>query len=203
MEELVFYRSTEFNTFLLLGLNQPWKSIPLTVKWMPAHQVAFQKLLFSATLSQNPETLEKLHLFQPKLFTSVVENQLSSQAKASDINAAATDNDKDMESSDTPSASAPQNISEGFVGKYTTPSELKESFVLCKKTTKPLVLTYLISKLKWKRVLCFTNTTESTHRLCMLLKLMGHLNVKEVSSKWNPKTREMVIKKFTEGSIDM
>jgi hypothetical protein len=31
-----------------------------------------QKLLYSATLSQNPEKLQQLNLFQPKLFTSVV-----------------------------------------------------------------------------------------------------------------------------------
>jgi hypothetical protein len=31
-----------------------------------------QKLLFSATLTQDPEKLQQLGLFQPKLFTSVV-----------------------------------------------------------------------------------------------------------------------------------
>jgi hypothetical protein len=36
-----------------------------------------QKLLFSATLTQDPEKLQQLGLFQPKLFTSVVgEDQL-------------------------------------------------------------------------------------------------------------------------------
>jgi ATP-dependent RNA helicase DDX51/DBP6 len=33
-----------------------------------------QKLLFSATLTQDPEKLQQLGLFQPKLFTSVVGN---------------------------------------------------------------------------------------------------------------------------------
>ena len=32
----------------------------------------FQKLLFSATLSQDPQKLSTLNLFQPRLFTSVV-----------------------------------------------------------------------------------------------------------------------------------
>jgi ATP-dependent RNA helicase DDX51/DBP6 len=31
-----------------------------------------QKLLFSATLTQDPEKLQQLGLFQPKLFTSIV-----------------------------------------------------------------------------------------------------------------------------------
>jgi len=39
---------------------------------MDLHLRSFHKLLFSATLSQNLETIETLHLFQPKLFTSIV-----------------------------------------------------------------------------------------------------------------------------------
>lgn len=34
-----------------------------------------QKLLFSATLSQDPEKLQQLGLFHPKLFTSVVKTK--------------------------------------------------------------------------------------------------------------------------------
>jgi ATP-dependent RNA helicase DDX51/DBP6 len=169
--------------------------LPLTVKLLPVHRKAFQKLLFSATLSQNPETLERLHLFQPRLFTSIVEKSVNVNSSGISDDAKTTTN--------TTSENDPNAISDSFVGKYTTPKELKESFVLCKKETKPLVLSYLISHFKWKRVLCFSNTKENTHRLCLLLKFMGNLNVKEISSKWNPKTRDMVLKKFTDGSIDM
>ena len=34
-----------------------------------------QKLLYSATLSQNPEKLQQLNLFQPKLYTSVLTHE--------------------------------------------------------------------------------------------------------------------------------
>jgi len=163
--------------------------LPLSVQWMPVHELAFQKLLFSATLSQNPESLERLHLFEPKLFTSVVTHKIEGKEKI-----ASKDSHQSGEQDD------PTNL---FVGKYSTPKELVESFVLCKKETKPLVLTYLISHFKWKRVLCFVNTKESTHRLCLLLKFMGHLNVREISSKWSPKTRDLVLKKFNDGSIDI
>ena len=40
-----------------------------------------QKLLFSATLSQNPEKLEQLKLFQPMLFTSVVKSESGSESR--------------------------------------------------------------------------------------------------------------------------
>ncbi len=50
-----------------------------------------QKLLFSATLSQNPEKLQQLNLFQPKLFTSVVKsNKAEKNAKKESVT-------KDME----------------------------------------------------------------------------------------------------------
>ena len=36
------------------------------------HIFQLQKLLYSATLSSNPEKLQQLNLFQPRLYTSVV-----------------------------------------------------------------------------------------------------------------------------------
>ena len=38
-----------------------------------------QKLLFSATLSQNPEKLQQLNLFLPRLFTAVVSHPPTAQ----------------------------------------------------------------------------------------------------------------------------
>ncbi|CAG7836390.1 unnamed protein product [Allacma fusca] len=169
---------SHFNT----EFAQPWKSLPLNVKSMSMHLKAFHKLLFSATLSQNPETLEKLHLFQPKLFTSIIERKSDNKNLASEGTSATADS---------------------FVGKFTTPTELKESFVLVQKETKPLVLAYLIAKNQWKRILCFANTNEATHRLCVLLSSMGSLQVREITSKWSAHARDLVIKKFVEGSIDI
>lgn len=45
---------------------------PLTIKDMSARHPPPQKLLFSATLSEDPEKLQQLGLFQPRLFTSIV-----------------------------------------------------------------------------------------------------------------------------------
>merc|ERR1719495_801774 len=42
-------------------------------------RTAYQKLLFSATLSQDPEKLSPLQLFQPKLFTTVVTTDASAR----------------------------------------------------------------------------------------------------------------------------
>ena len=57
-----------------------------------------QKLLFSATLTENPEKLEKLNLCEPRLFTSIVKSDTATEA---------------------------EQQKEHFAGKYTTPHGLQ------------------------------------------------------------------------------
>lgn len=135
-----------------------------------------QKLLFSATLSQDPEKLQKLSLFQPKLFTSVVETEMSDTTKV-----------------DT------------FIGKYTTPAELREKYVISTMDLKPLVLYQLIITMKLTKTLVFTHSVESTHRLTILLKSLFKENMKigEVSSNLDGKSRNRLIEDFSSGKIDV
>ena len=74
-----------------------------------------QKLLFSATLSQNPEKLQQLNLFQPKLFTSVVKQVEDTKSDSKDESSAAENK--------TEASSGGGE----FVGKYTTPGGLTVS----------------------------------------------------------------------------
>lgn len=98
------------------------------------------KLLFSATLSQDPEKLQNLQLFQPKLFTSIVSSF------------DATKNDRSTE------------IRGDFIGKYTTPEGLTEKYCMTQQELKPLTLYTLIKENAWNRFLCFTNSGETAHR---------------------------------------
>lgn len=100
------------------------------------------KLLFSATLSQDPEKLQNLRLFQPKLFTSVLTNPDGVQQKLL----------------------ASQEVRGEFIGKYTTPAELTEKYCLTESKLKPLTLYSLIKENCWTKFLCFTNTAESSNR---------------------------------------
>lgn len=134
-----------------------------------------QKLLFSATLSQDPEKLTRLGLFQPKLFTSVVSNDSSNSV----------------------------DTSHQFVGKYTTPAELIEHFFMCPPSLKPLAVYHLLKKFKYGPALCFTMSRESTHRLCELLKKLGDLRVAECSYEVSKGTRDKLLKDFSSGKIDM
>lgn len=106
------------------------------------------KLLFSATLSQDPEKLQNLRLFQPKLFTSVLEGLDELREKYA---AQIEENNK--------------TIGRGeFIGKYTTPAELTEKFCLTESRLKPLTLFALIKEHQWTKFLCFTNSVESSGR---------------------------------------
>ncbi|XP_056639095.1 probable ATP-dependent RNA helicase Dbp73D [Diorhabda sublineata] len=136
-----------------------------------------QKLLFSATLSQDPEKLQKLSLFQPKLFTSVTETQ-------EDIN---------------------NTIVDTFVGKYTTPKELIEKYVVTTAELKPLYLYELIKLEKLTKSLVFAHSAESGHRLAILLRALfnDELKIEEISSQLQGKNRTKLIEKFSAGEIDL
>ncbi|CAG9821643.1 unnamed protein product [Phaedon cochleariae] len=138
-----------------------------------------QKLLFSATLSQDPEKLQKLSLFQPKLFTSIMENQ-----------------------EETNNIEKPR---ESFIGKYTTPSELSEKYIVTSVELKPLFLYKFIKMEKLTRSIVFTHSLESAHRLTLLLRtlLEDKVKVEEVSSNLQGKSRNQLISKFTGGEIDL
>lgn len=51
----------------------------LSLNYLRKRKSIFQKLLFSATLSQDPEKLKRLNLFQPILFTSTDKNKEASE----------------------------------------------------------------------------------------------------------------------------
>lgn len=130
------------------------------------------KLLFSATLSPDPELLEQWGLFQPKLFTA---------APITDIS------------------------NEKYNKKYATPDELNEQFVVCSAEEKPLILYHFIAELNWNKVLCFTNSAQSTHRLAVLINNWSadKIKVAELSSALDRSQRELVLKRFKNSEVNM
>lgn len=145
------------------------------------------KLLFSATLSQDPEKLQSLQLFQPKLFTAIVKRFERAE--------------NDEQETKTPNSGEQRGE---FVGKFTTPAGLTEKICLTQAELKPLTLFSLIAENGWKRWLCFTNSGESAHRLAFVLQqLMGtESRVEELSSGLSPAVRNTVLIKFQLGQIN-
>ncbi|CRK97797.1 CLUMA_CG011176, isoform A [Clunio marinus] len=143
-----------------------------------------QKLLFSATLSQDPEKLNMFNLFQPKLFTTMY----SSNEELLKVTLA---NQKEEHRGN-------------FLGKYTTPVELSEFYCITEYKLKPLTLYGLIKKNNWRRFLCFTNTIETSHRLSFVLQtLLGtDLVIEELSSLLPIKIRQKVLQNFNDGKVN-
>ncbi|XP_037072809.1 ATP-dependent RNA helicase DDX51-like [Pollicipes pollicipes] len=141
---------------------------PSSAVALASPHLPLQKLLFSATLSQNPEKLERLRLFQPRLLVW------------------------DSEAVPRPGQ---------FVGKFTTPAELQESFIVCAPQLKPLLLHHLLRQAHWRRVLIFTNSNESAHRLTLLLDSLGGPAVAEFSGGVPAARRRRALAALTAGQL--
>ncbi len=166
-------------------LNNRERPAHINVNMFLKNAIPLQKLLFSATLSQNPEKLQQMSLYEPKLFTSVV--------KPKDIIAAdnhGVDKNKLMDDEDS------------FVGQYTTPAELTELYLIVEDPLKkPMFLQAVISKQSSKKMLVFTKSIESAHFLSVLLKQWG-VTCGELSSKVKQK-RAKTLGAFKSGKIDV
>ncbi|XP_015175764.1 PREDICTED: probable ATP-dependent RNA helicase Dbp73D [Polistes dominula] len=171
-------RATEWLQYIPeLHLN----ALPLTLENLSSSPPFAQKLLFSATLTQDPQKLNQFRLFQPILFTSVI-----------------VDKDTDV------------NLDEevgNFIGRYTSPEELKERAVECSPEFKPIALReILLRKKHFRKTLVFTNSTESAHRLSLLLRLLlseKNIIVEGLSSRLIAKQREEILNKFALGEINV
>ncbi|KFQ16779.1 ATP-dependent RNA helicase DDX51, partial [Merops nubicus] len=158
-------------------LFQRTKPGPVTAASSCNPQIPLQKLLFSATLTQDPEKLQQMDLFQPRLFTSV----FSEKKTFGD----GTETDQDINR------------------KYTLPEGLSQWYVPCDLNSKPLLLLHFMLTMKFTRVLCFTNSREASHRLFLLVQAFGGITVAEFSSRLSPNERQRTMKEFEQGKIQL
>ncbi|XP_026126338.1 ATP-dependent RNA helicase DDX51 isoform X1 [Carassius auratus] len=143
---------------------------PITVASLTPPQIPLQKLLFSATLTQNPEKLQLLDLHQPRLFSST-HSRTETSTQGQDA--------------------------------FNFPQGLAEYYVPCTLSKKPLLILHFLLRLKFSPALCFTNSREAAHRLYLLVKLFGGVEVAEFSSKLNPSERQKTLKDFEQGKIPL
>ncbi|ETN66624.1 ATP-dependent RNA helicase DDX51 [Anopheles darlingi] len=148
------------------------------------------KLLFSATLSRDPEKLQTFKLFHPKLFTAVRDPT-----------------ERAIALSKSGAGSTKQNalLRRGkFIGQYTTPSELRELVCYTQFRIKPLTLFALIRQAGYRKFLVFTNGIDGSHRLSFVLqRLFGtEMVIEEWSSSLTPATRRSVLHRFSLGKVN-
>ncbi|XP_048199150.1 ATP-dependent RNA helicase DDX51 [Perognathus longimembris pacificus] len=140
-------------------------------------QMPLQKLLFSATLTQNPEKLQRLGLYQPRLFSTGL---VQRGPQDGDI-----------------------TVDGNLQGKYTFPMGLRHHYVPCRLSSKPLAVLHLVLSMDISRTLCFTNSRENAHRLFLLVQAFGGVSVAEFSSCYGPGQRKKILKQFEQGKIQL
>ncbi|XP_035534555.1 ATP-dependent RNA helicase DDX51 [Morone saxatilis] len=159
-EAMSIFRRTELAYVTAASLSPP--------------QMPLQKLLFSATLTQNPEKLQQLGLHQPRLFSSIRSH-----------------------SNTTPAAPTQKQ------DRFDFPQSLTEYYVPCTLSKKPLLILHFILRLKLSPILCFTNSRETAHRLYLLVQLFGGVQAAEFSSRLSPGERKKTLKEFEQGKIQL
>ncbi|XP_023808848.1 ATP-dependent RNA helicase DDX51 isoform X1 [Oryzias latipes] len=157
-------------TTKLLGRTEP---ACITAASLSPPQMPLQKLLFSATLTQNPEKLQQLGLHQPRLFSSAHSNDPPADA----------------------TALKPE--------RFDFPQGLTEYYVPCTLSKKPLLILHFILRMKLHPILCFTNSRETAHRLYLLVQLFGGVQAAEFSSRLSPNERKRTLKEFDQGKIQL
>lgn len=137
-----------------------WLFVCMYVSLSPP-QIPLQKLLFSATLTQNPEKLQLLDLHQPRLFSST--HTFSETPQSQDT------------------FNFPQGLSVSLTSFpkfcnqthwYSSPLHtfniweclMQEYYVSCNQSNKPLIILHFLLRLKFSPALCFTNSREGAHR---------------------------------------
>ncbi|XP_063160850.1 ATP-dependent RNA helicase DDX51-like [Candoia aspera] len=148
---------------------------PSTAAWACCPQLPLQKLLFSATLTQNPEKLQQLGLHQPHLFMPAWSRKGADALRSQPC------------------------IRE----KHILPEGLLQYYVPCSLNWKPWFLLHFLVRLKFSQVLCFTNSKETTHRLFLLICAFGGVNVAEFFSEASPSKRKLTLKEFEQGKIPL
>ena len=149
-----------------------------------------QKLLFSATLSRDPERLLGLRLAYPTLLVATQSALPVPGTSGSDKSLAAA-------------ATATATAGEVMV----IPPQMDEQFIECGPQEKPIVLLYCLLTLQMDRTLVFAGDLDTTHRLATLLQLYGGMEVAEVSSDTrsgsNRRTMRQVLRRFEAGELNV
>ena len=156
------------------------------------HGGHMRKLLFSATLSHDPEQLSALHLILPRLYLA------SSGSGGSDDN---PDGEGAAGGGGGGAAAAAAATPVKTGSEYAMPSTLREHMVVCHATRKPMVLLHLLVTCRHRRLIVFAGSIEATHRLYLLMHLFGGIAVEEFSSSLHAKKRREIIERFRTGKL--
>ncbi|KAL7061806.1 hypothetical protein AAHC03_01016 [Spirometra sp. Aus1] len=222
--EGALYGVMHLNSSKNLALRDQVRSYPLPTidSQCSTSRCTLQKILLSATLTHDPGPLKRFRLNFPRLFlaTSLSEDDSShtiSVVPSGDepSNMAieeAGGETKDALCFDAHPVPGCRNkrppiadggASTGGVGVFSIPSGLKEFVVEITDKHKPPFLAYLVRKVGHERVLCFTNSRESTKRLALLMSHFNGLQARALYAGLPLAKRSRILKEFESGGVQL
>lgn len=168
-----------------------------------AHQSRpLHKLLFSATLSSDPQLLMHMNLFQPRLFLATKPSITSTKIRHSLGSANSTPIGSPVPFG-TPRSAATVNTRSELLTSTAIPEQLEEKMFITEAKEKLFILWYLFHELKYKKVICFTNQVPTCARLFKFLNEIHDVRAVEFSSNSKPETRQKYINEFKSGRIEV
>lgn len=160
---------------------------------------SLNKLLFSATLSSDPQLLMNLNLFQPRLFLATRPSIASTKIMNSLGSAASTPSSSPVPSGFTTRV----NIRSELLSSSAIPDQLEEKMFITESKEKLFVLWYLFHELKYKKVICFVNQLPSSNKLCKFFNQIHEVRAVEFSSNSNDQLRQKLLTEFKNDKIDV
>ncbi|CAN0010303.1 unnamed protein product, partial [Laminaria digitata] len=145
-----------------------------------------RKLLFSATLTSNPQKLARLDVVNPLIYTAREMAPAAGRRGGAGVEGGRGRNDgggggEDDEAKRPSQETLRSNLDEigldgAGLGRFSTPATLQENYTVCDSQAKPLVLLSLLRGMVGRQTelsVVFTSSVDSTHRLFRLLQLFG------------------------------
>ncbi|KAL5111543.1 ATP-dependent RNA helicase DDX51 [Taenia crassiceps] len=192
----------------------PKRSFPLPTIESQCSGTPFtlQKILLSATLTHDPEPLKRFRLNFPRLFlasgrttdSSAIGPQGSyTKGQCAGVGCETHDKSEGRNHHLDRFRQQTGDSSAGGVGVFSTPNGLKEFFVELSENQKPLFLAHLIKKLGYQRILCFTNSRESTKRLAVLMSHFEGVKAGALNAGMPLQKRARLLSSFASGEFQL
>lgn len=157
------------------------------------------KLLFSATLSSDPQILMHMNLYQPRLFIATRPTITGTKIRHSIGSQTSTPS-----SSPAPhSTPAMVSTKSELLTSATIPEQLDEKMFITEGKEKLFIMWYIFHELKYRKVICFVNSRDTSFRLCKFLNEIHEVRAVESSSNLKPETRQKYLNEFRLERIDV
>lgn len=166
------------------------------------HSRYLHKLLFSATLSSDPQILMHMNLFQPRLVLATKPSLTSTKIRNSLGTPMSTPGGSPAPHS-TKQTPVTVNSRNELLTTTAIPDDLSEKMFITEMKDKLYVMWYLTHELKYKNMLCFTSDKRKCYELFLFLNQITGVRAVNFSSDNKPELRQKYINEFKKGQIEV